>query len=301
MEKKLDFIGDIHGNAQKLLLLLNKLGYEKLHEGWSHNEGRQVMVLGDFINVGNDSKLVLQILFGMWSNNVAQIIIGNHEYYLAWNYYKYGNAIFEENGPLEKEYKKLLNEFRNDVTLFSKYMEWLCTLPLYIEREEFRAVHAYWSDENFQILEKYKNLQDIFNNIDGLKKKKANLLKQSINETIIGKQVVLFPSCNNKNILKFRIKWWTNVYGKMLPECIVVHKSVQCPGLIITPSLLPGFKIYNSYEKPVFFGHYWLKRMPYLISNNICCLDFGAAKGGYLAAYKWNGERILDKSGIVYV
>jgi len=299
--EKLDFIGDIHGNAQKLLTLLNNLGYVHSSVGWSHSEGRQIVVLGDFINVGNDSKLVLQILFEMWSNNVAKIIIGNHEYYLAWYFYQYGNAIFEKNGPLEKDYEKLLNEFRDDTDLFKKYVEWILTLPLFIETVNYRAVHAYWSKENQKIISKYRNLEEIFKAFEILKKKKSNELKYVINETIIGKQVVLNPSCRNKNALKFRIKWWINIYGKLLPECIVIHKSVQCPGIIITPSLLPGFKLYDSLEKPIFFGHYWLQRKPYLLSNNICCLDFGAAKGGYLAAYRWNGETSLNENNLIWV
>jgi len=298
---KLDFIGDVHGNAQKLVKLIDHLGYRNSGTGWSHPEGRQIVVLGDFINVGNDSKLVLQILFNMWCDKTAHIIIGNHEYYLALNFYHNGKTIFEEDGPLINDYKKLLTEFKNDSSLFEKYMEWIYKLPLYVETDKFRAVHAYWLNENLKTIAGYNNLLEIFASFETLKKKKSNDLKNAINETLTGKEILLYPSCKNKNTLKFRIKWWINMYGKLLPECIVIHKPVQCPGIIITPSLLPGFKLYDSSEKPIFFGHYWLQQIPYLIRKNICCLDFGAAKGGYLAAYRWDGEKVLADNKLVYV
>jgi hypothetical protein len=50
---------------------------------------------------------------------------------------------------------------------------------------------------------------------------------------------------------------------------------------------------YQSSEKPVFFGHYWLKGKPIILKDNICCLDYSIAKKGYLAAYSFDGEKKL--------
>ena len=43
-----DFIGDIHGYADSLELLLQKLGYIKTEQGYKHSQ-RKVFFLGDFI------------------------------------------------------------------------------------------------------------------------------------------------------------------------------------------------------------------------------------------------------------
>ena len=59
--------------------------------------------------------------------------------------------------------------------------------------------------------------------------------------------------------------------------------------------------IYGVDEKPVFFGHYWLKGQPVIQRENICCLDFSVAKQGYLAAYRFDGEQVLNTSKIIYV
>jgi hypothetical protein len=90
----LDFIGDIHGNFSKFVKLLETLGYQSNSSGWSHPEERQIVVLGDFINVGGDSKKVLQLLFQLYNSGLATVILGNHEYYLAWLYYREGEKIF---------------------------------------------------------------------------------------------------------------------------------------------------------------------------------------------------------------
>jgi hypothetical protein len=52
----------------------------------------------------------------------------------------------------------------------------------------------------------------------------------------------------------------------------------------------------NLPDAPIFYGHYWLKGLPILQAENICCLDYSVAKGGRLVAYRWDGEKTLDES-----
>ena len=58
---------------------------------------------------------------------------------------------------------------------------------------------------------------------------------------------------------------------------------------------------YSTSDVPVFFGHYWLKNSPKLLKPNVCCLDYSVAKGGYLTAYRWDGEQILRPENLIYV
>jgi hypothetical protein len=57
----------------------------------------------------------------------------------------------------------------------------------------------------------------------------------------------------------------------------------------------------NQDNIPVFFGHYWLRGNPMLYRGNICCLDYRIAKKGHLAAYRFDGESVLDAVKFVYV
>jgi hypothetical protein len=51
---------------------------------------------------------------------------------------------------------------------------------------------------------------------------------------------------------------------------------------------------YPTTAKPVFIGHYWLSaHRPEVLAEHVACLDFSVAKGGFLCAYRWQGEQKL--------
>ena len=54
----IDFIGDIHGHADKLEWLLSKMGYDKKNDTYSHPE-RTVIFVGDYIDRGPDNPRVV--------------------------------------------------------------------------------------------------------------------------------------------------------------------------------------------------------------------------------------------------
>jgi hypothetical protein len=52
----------------------------------------------------------------------------------------------------------------------------------------------------------------------------------------------------------------------------------------------------------VFLGHYWLSaERPTILADNVACLDFSVAKGGFLCAYRWDGEQQLSNDSFVWV
>jgi hypothetical protein len=59
---------------------------------------------------------------------------------------------------------------------------------------------------------------------------------------------------------------------------------------------------YPTTDKPVFIGHYWLKaQRPELLTDNVACVDYSVAKGGFLCAYRWQGEQKLSNDHFVWV
>ena len=54
-------------------------------------------------------------------------------------------------------------------------------------------------------------------------------------------------------------------------------------------------------DRPVFFGHNWLRGKPKLLCRKVCCLDYSVAAGGYLACYRFDGEQQLDAAKLVWV
>ena len=52
-------------------------------------------------------------------------------------------------------------------------------------------------------------------------------------------------------------------------------------------------------DVPVIFGHYWCNPEFMILGPTTLCVDFSAGKGGPLAAYRWDGEQMLDERKLV--
>lgn len=82
-----DIIGDIHGCASELEILLGKLGYGVTYDGEqglrsyvvTPPEGRRIVFVGDLVDRGPRSPDVLRLVKGMVETGSALCVIGNHE------------------------------------------------------------------------------------------------------------------------------------------------------------------------------------------------------------------------------
>ena len=84
-----DIIGDVHGHADELELLLDRLGYVEVNGVRQHPEGRQAVFLGDLIDRGPAIRRVLERVKGMIDHGSAMAVMGNHElnalHYQTWD------------------------------------------------------------------------------------------------------------------------------------------------------------------------------------------------------------------------
>ncbi|MCG9127687.1 polynucleotide kinase-phosphatase [Candidatus Poribacteria bacterium] len=77
-----DIIGDVHGCFDELTTLLRKLGYEiSLEQGIpiTHQQGRKVVFLGDYVDRGPDVVNVMKLVMKMHSDGIALCVPGNHD------------------------------------------------------------------------------------------------------------------------------------------------------------------------------------------------------------------------------
>ena len=74
-----DVIGDVHGHAAELTILLKRMGYQETNGVLRHPEGRRVVFLGDFIDRGPEIRRTLEIVRGMVEAGSALVVMGNHE------------------------------------------------------------------------------------------------------------------------------------------------------------------------------------------------------------------------------
>ena len=75
----IDFIGDVHGCADKLLGLLRALGYDEHGRAFAHPD-RTAVFVGDLIDRGPQQVEVLNIVRSMVAAGSARALMGNHEF-----------------------------------------------------------------------------------------------------------------------------------------------------------------------------------------------------------------------------
>ncbi len=302
----IDFIGDIHGYADKLETLLTKLGYSIKNGSYFHSE-RKVLFVGDYIDRGPKIKETLSIVRNMVESENAIALMGNHEY----------NALcfqFQESegGHLRKhniqniiQHYETLKQFQNMQKEYEEHLDWFKTLPLFYETENFRAVHACWNEKNIQYLHSVLVNDRLTDELIHQSIKKGTQLNIALEESLKGKEIKMpegkfFTDKDGAKRTEMRIKWWEDP-TKISYKNISIEPIEHLPDEPIDVTLLKDTDYYTEDSKPVFFGHYWLKGNPSLYRNNICCLDYSVAKHGHLAAYSFNGESRLSNEQFIYV
>ena len=137
----LDIVGDIHGELHALQDLLSHLGYD--HNG-QHPQSRTLVFVGDFVDRGPDSPGVVDLVQRLVESGHALAIAGNHEINLLRHDAKDGAGWFFDT-RLESDITKYSQFARATNMLQRARIEaFLNTLPLGLEREDLRVIHAAW-------------------------------------------------------------------------------------------------------------------------------------------------------------
>ncbi len=96
-----DLIGDIHGCADTLQAMLDKLGYRQ-QDGIYRHPVRRVIFLGDFIDREPRQREVIAIVRPMVESGAALSVMGNHEF----NAIAYATRCRDGKGYLRPHSKK---------------------------------------------------------------------------------------------------------------------------------------------------------------------------------------------------
>lgn len=131
-------ISDIHGEIDMFNALLDKVNYDK--------ENDQLILLGDYIDRGPDSKRVIERVMELKSEG-AITLIGNHEAMLLETVDgdAYGQERYKRNGGMEtvKSYDATIESFALPNTkTFYRHVDFIRNLDLYYETEDYIFVHA---------------------------------------------------------------------------------------------------------------------------------------------------------------
>jgi hypothetical protein len=300
-----DIIGDVHGHASLLKNLLKTMGYQKGSTGYSHAD-RKAIFVGDFLDRGPEIRQTLLLIRKMTENGHALAILGNHEV----NAILSGLKDDQKMLLLKKKSKRFLSvnqtleEFRNYREEWKYHLKWLRSLPFFIEFENLRVVHACWIDANITLIKNElpagKTPKPVFRRLISDPK---SLLSQAILQTTRGIHHILPPDMGifdqKRRLHRFyRLKWWEDPTGMTFRQVSFEH-SFKLPDYTIPTEITPVSVPYPLNNPPVFFGHYCRGNGPFILKDNVCCVDGCVINRKKLIAYRWDGEKVLSPEKLI--
>jgi len=150
MEGPVDVIGDVHGEIGALRALLQQLGYD---EQGRHREGRRAVFVGDLTDRGPDSPAVATLVMERVARGLAQCVLGNHELNILRREPKSGNAwIIDPTRREQRPGGAYAHCAVASEPFTSRFLAFIAALPLALERDDLRVVHAAWIPGGMQAL-----------------------------------------------------------------------------------------------------------------------------------------------------
>ena len=310
-----DLIGDVHGCAERLGQLLRKLGYQKVGGVYQYADAtrpRQVIFLGDVADRGPQIREALSLVREMCERGSAQMVMGNHEFYLLAHFTPaspaLGRPFLRSHEPSRvRVIRETLDQFANHGEDWPALLEWFIDLPLFLESPWFRVVHACWDQ---WMIERFRSQY-------GRDSLNPALLQSAgdwttfpawvVDRLTRGRTAELPPGhvihgADGIDRRSFRIKFWcehAGTYGDLAFQPDPLPPDVA--EMPLEDRLRPRDTSYLNAQLPLFVGHYWLQGEPAPLAPNLACLDYSAVAGGRLVAYRMDRERVLDRSKFVWV
>nr|WP_300554246.1 metallophosphoesterase [Maricaulis sp.] len=295
-------MGDIHGHHAVLETALDRLGYQNLSGIWRHPQGVKAVFLGDLIDRGPANIAVVETVKAMVEAGEAICLMGNHElnaiHFSTPDPSNEGAYLRARSDKNLRQHIAFLSEYHRDpkkAGLLQEHIAWFKTLPLWIDHDEFRAVHACWSPKH---LERFSASER-----DGGDRSKQFWLrtaragdrhKDAVEVLLKGAEYKLPPGVsyrdkdgNERTVA--RLQWWgeqqdwrSTVWAwEEVYQELEQHKFDAQRG-----------RFDDNDERPVFFGHYWVpprRGQPWIVAPpKAVCLDFCAGSGGPLCVYRWS-------------
>lgn len=306
-----DIIGDIHGCANTLAMLLEQMGYSKVNGVYQHRR-RQAVFIGDIIDRGPRIREALHLVRNMVERGSARIVMGNHEYnalgYCTRARAGSGKTWLREHNPRhDRLIRETLDQFEAYPYEWNDFLEWFYTIPLFIEEDDFRAVHACWDDE---LIQQFKQVQggacideDFLHASAAIDSFAGQVMDTLLRGTDLRLPRGMKITGRDGYVREFfRTKFWADnprTYADVVFQPDPLPPEVA--SRVLTEDERKQLITYPLDAAPVFVGHYWMDSEPAPLKPNVACIDFSAVKYGRLVAYRMDGERVLSPDKFVWV
>lgn len=288
----LTIIPDLHADATRLETCL------------AESDGRKVAFLGDFIDAGKatvvaDDLAVLRRVKTLIDNESAVSVLGNHEL----------NAILfhrkdKLGAPLRKhapknviQHASFLDQIGYGTPAAMYWTEWFLSLPLWIEKDGIRLVHACWDHSAIQVVKERRPDGRLHHeDLEEVAAKKTPFAR-AVELLTSGPEVQLpegyqFHDMKGEPRRQVRIAWWLARGGRWRDVALSVNNVGELPDSLVDAT--EGVPTYDASERPVLVGHYKMQGRPRIEVSQAACLDYPER----YCVYHWQGESNLQAANL---
>lgn len=311
MPQNFDIIGDVHGRASALEALLAKLGYGRRGTRWFHPEDRHLIFLGDLIDVGPQQRETLIAVRSLIDDGIAHAVMGNHEFnaicYATANEASPGEYLRSHGGSWgvnnRQQHAAFLKEFDPSSAEYREWIDWMLGLPLWIETDVLRVVHACWNQQAVERLTALLPERRLAQTQLGSASDDATTLGSDVSMLLKGPELPLpanmtFQDRSGHTRDQIRQAWWRTT-ARTYGEAALAPSGVELPDW--DEQLPPELALPYIESKPTLFGHYCFLDGAAILGRRTACLDSCAARGHELTAYRWEGETELTVDHFICV
>ena len=252
----LDIVGDVHGEIDALRSLMRHLGYAA--DG-THPDEKRLVFVGDLTDRGPDSPAVIDLVKSLVEAGRAQCVLGNHDLNILLGDEKHDNHwFFDKKWSLDGS-DEPTPAVLADGNIRQRVLKFFGSLPLILEREDLRVVHACWDDAMVEMARRADDAVALYKvhvaTIDArhedsdLDEIDQRLEHQNLNPVKVlasGKERRVETPFESSGKLRYeeRVPWWKDYTAT--PICV--------------------------------FGHYSNYRGETSLSSRAICVDFAVAK-----------------------
>lgn len=274
MHRNLDIIGDVHGRAKALRELLATLSYRLVGGVYIHPEGRIAIFTGDFVDGGSQNLEVVEIVRAMVAHGSALAVMGNHDFNIvAFNRLdpeRPGEFLRSHSERHRHQCEATQREIEANPERASILLEFLGSLPLWLDLPEVRIVHACWDTAAMAELLPLTSRNALNHRTFAEAARLSGSFGDARSMLLSGPEIETEPYQDRSGHIRTmdRVSWWLD------------HTDDD--------------------PRPIFFGHYALAA-PLSTFDKAVCVDAGIAKGGPIAAYSHSLGTPLSPDNFVYV
>lgn len=287
----INIIPDIHADPERLELMLGLV-----------EDGSRIAFLGDFIDHSEgagsaDDEAVLKRVRQLMDDKDAVAVMGNHELNAILFHREIdGMPLRERSKKNRKQHNSFIDSFGTASQEAKYWTDFFLTLPLWLQLDGVRLVHACWSDKAISVIAERRP--------DG-RLQEEDLPEVAAKKSVFANAVEMLlsgPECRLPEPFRFRdikgefrrdvrIAWWRPEARTWREAGLSVGDINELPDEAIPESC--NVEFYPNSAPPVFFGHYKIKDTPKLEGYNVACIDYPDSP----CTYTWMGEgRLIGKN-----